>query len=61
MKYKRSYFEFSMCRNFSIGFTISSPTLNGFHLELRLAVFIFRFWSKGEKLITFKNYWTRQS
>ena len=57
MKYKRSYFEFSICRSFAIGFDIASPTLNGLHIEFRFAIFIARFWSRGEKLIKFNNYW----
>lgn len=50
-------FEIAVCRSFSVGFTIFSPRLNGISIEIRIAIFIFRFSSKGKNLFKFSNYW----
>ena len=57
----RLIFEIALVRHFGIGFTIASPSLNGLHLEVSFACFIFRFWSKGTKLFGASNYWVKQS
>ena len=46
-----------LTRKFSIGFTIFSPKLNGFCLEIDVACFFIRFWSRGVKFLKFQNFW----
>lgn len=46
-----------LVRSFSIGFTIYSPSLNGFCFDISLGCFIISVWNKGEKFFGFKNYW----
>ena len=52
--------ELFIARSFSVGISIASPKLNGVHIEIRLACFGFRFWSKGKHLFKFSNYWVNQ-
>jgi len=47
----------ALVRSFGLGFKIHSPKLNGISFEIQIACFIFRFWGKGFKFITIKNYW----
>jgi hypothetical protein len=44
-------------RQFSVGFTIYSPTLNGFYAEINLACFTLSLWSRGETMFAARNYW----
>lgn len=52
-------FTINVCRSFSIGFTIHSPTLNGCSVELSVACLAFRFWNRGGPLFGFRNFWNR--
>lgn len=52
-----SKITFKIVRSFSIGFTIHSPALNGFSIELRFACFDLSLRNRGKKLFGFKNYW----
>lgn len=54
---KTSKFTVGLCRCFSIGVTIHSPALNGCSVELAVACFVFRFWSRGQTLFSAHNYW----
>jgi len=58
-----SKIQIKLVRSFSLGFTIASPTLNGFSLELHISCIDIHIWSKakGCKLVSFKNYWVSQS
>jgi len=47
----------ALVRSFGLGFKIHSPKLNGISFEIQIACFIFRFWGKGFRFITIKNYW----
>lgn len=50
--------EFKLVRCFSLGFTIYSPTLNGFAMSVDIACFsvMLRGRRRGS-LVAFKNYW----
>jgi hypothetical protein len=49
--------SFKLVRSFSIGFTIFSPSLNGLCFEVSLACFTVSYWSRGDSLVGFFNYW----
>jgi len=48
---------FFIHREFSVGFIIYSPTLNGLCWGVNLMWFGMRYWSKGDRGVTFGNYW----
>jgi len=48
---------FKLVRSFSIGFTISSPKLNGLHVVLLLGCFHVQIWSRGKTLFSARSYW----
>lgn len=50
-------FNLFIARDFSVGFTVFSPKLNGVCFEIRVACFGFRFFSKQKGFIQFNNYW----
>lgn len=47
-----------IARDFSVGFTIYSPKLNGVCFEVRAGCFGFRFFGKAKGFIKLSNYWT---
>ena len=49
MKYGK--FNLFIARDFSLGFTVFSPKLNGVCLEVRAACFGFRFFSKQKGFV----------
>lgn len=52
-----SKITFKLVRSFSVGFSIHSPTLNGFSVELFFVCFHLSVWSRGERLFCVRNYW----
>ncbi len=53
--------EIAMVRSFSIGFTIYSPKLNGFAVEVNFTCFLLRISSKGKAWFKLSNYWSKQA
>lgn len=49
--------HFKLVRSFSVGFSILSPSLNGFCIELWLGCFCAAIWSRGRNWLGFGNYW----
>lgn len=49
--------NFKLCRSFSLGLTVHSPTLNGVSFEICLGCFCISFWGRGDGWIGFNNYW----
>lgn len=54
---KEPKISLKLCRSFSIGFTIHSPTLNGLSFEVYFGCFHVGVWGRGGNLIGFNNYW----
>lgn len=50
-------FTLAVCRRFSIGATIHSPTLNGISFELSVGPFMIQFWNRGRRWFRCANYW----
>jgi hypothetical protein len=48
---------FKLVRSFGLGVLMHSPTLNGLSVELYLGCFSVAVWSRGMKLLAFRNYW----
>jgi hypothetical protein len=46
-----------LVRSFGIGFTIRSPSLNGFSMDIQIACISLDLWSRGQGLFAFRNYW----
>lgn len=57
MRYKTAKINFVIARSFSFGFTIFSPKLNGFCVEVALACFLLRFHNRGEYWFRYANFW----
>jgi hypothetical protein len=54
---KSAKITIKLVRQFSVGFSIFSPTLNGFYAEIYLACFSLSLWSRGKSWIAARNYW----
>ena len=52
-----SKINLKLVRSFSLGFAISSPTLNGLYVEFYIGCFRLAVWHMPEKWFGFNNYW----
>lgn len=49
--------HFKLVRSFSLGFSILSPKLNGFCVELWLGCLHIALWGRGKEWVGFTSYW----
>lgn len=54
---KTSKITIKLVRSFSIGFTIFSPKLNGFCMEIHFTCITITLRNRGIDLFSIKNYW----
>ena len=54
---KTAKITLKLVRQFSVGFTIYSPALNGFYAEASFACFTLSVWSRGGSWFNAQSYW----
>lgn len=54
---KTAKITLKLVRSFGIGFTVHSPSLNGFSINIDFACFALSIWSRGGQWFAARSYW----